>query len=221
MEAKISTSNSKLQDLARYMGYPLKSVATFDLPAGETCPFADVCKTKADRVTGKLEHFGRITCYAAKLEAVFSASRRLHWANYDSMLECGTDVLSMAMRLNSAVSNKIKIVRIHASGDFYNNAYFQAWSAVASNRRDISFFGYTKNLNLALADKPDNFHLNYSFGSLHDKKWTKLVQKPATAFIEEYDKQYPNIGAVCGSHEKSHEDFFAVMTNKTFKLSIH
>lgn len=220
MEAKISTSNSKLNDLARYMGYPLASVGTFDLPAGHTCPFADVCKTKADRVTGKLEHFGRITCYAAKLEAVFSASRRLHWENYDAMLECGTDILSMAEKLNSAISNKIKIVRIHASGDFYNEAYFQAWVAVASIRPNISFFGYTKNLNLAIADKPDNFHLNYSVGSLHDKKWSKMSGIPS-AYIEEFDNQYPNIPAVCGSHSRSHEDFFAIMANKTFKLSIH
>ena len=221
MSVKFSSCNSKLNELASHMGYSKKSVVSFDLSAGWSCPCADICKTKADPETGKLERFGKVLCYAAKLEAIFPASRRLHTANFEALKACGTDVLSMAKLIMDALPKQTKIVRIHSSGDFFNASYFQAWVMVAENNPGISFFGYTKNINFVIADKPDNFRLVYSYGSLHDKKWGKMDCRPATAFIEVTPGQYPDVKQVCGSHETSFQDFFAVMSGETFKLAVH
>jgi hypothetical protein len=64
---------------------------------------------------------------------------------------------------------KVNTVRIHDSGDFYNQEYYDKWCDIASMFPEITFYAYTKTLNMELwANKPDNFKITQSLGGKHD-----------------------------------------------------
>ncbi|KKM06828.1 hypothetical protein LCGC14_1740130 [marine sediment metagenome] len=65
---------------------------------------------------------------------------------------------------------KIKIVRIHDCGDFYNQVYLNKWTEIAKNLPDTRFYAYTKSLQLdfkAFTRLP-NTKIIQSFGGKHD-----------------------------------------------------
>ena len=63
---------------------------------------------------------------------------------------------------------KVNTVRIHDSGDFYNQDYFNKWCDIAKALPHIIFYAYTKTLNLDWENKPDNLVITQSFGGKHD-----------------------------------------------------
>lgn len=216
MAVKFSLSNSKMNHLSRVLGLRKAEVVSFDLPAGFTCPAADICLTFANRQTGKMIKRGKVTCYASKTEAYAPAARRLRWHNYATLRAAGTPE-RMADLLEEGL-NKAKIVRIHSSGDFFSPEYFQAWVILAERRSDITFFGYTKVVAYAIADKPDNFYLQYSHGGLED---SIVPAGTPTCYIGEYPDQYGQVQVVCGSHDAGHEDYFAILRRESFVIPVH
>lgn len=217
---KFGFGNMKMKKLSAFLGMRVKDIATFDLPAGWTCPKADICKTFTDRDNGKMKKMGRFTCYASKAEGYSPFARRLRWHNFDEIQSCGKDIDAIATLIHNSLPVGVKIVRIHASGDFYSPEYFQAWVKVASMNKGVSFFGYTKVLAYALYNMPRNMKIQYSYGSKDDALFDKLKVKPSACFVGEYEGQY-NHPVVCGTAEKSHEDYFAIMENKTFVIGLH
>lgn len=217
---KITSGNHKLRKVAEYLGIPYSHVVSFDIPAGYTCAKADICRTYAHRKTGILQKVGRVTCYAAKSEAVFKDKRAANWHNYMELLAFGRDVEAIANHIMQSLRKQTEVVRIHSYGDYYSPEYFQAWCLVAERLPRVVFFGYTKHLAYALAEKPDNFSVNYSFGSLDDPDFLALDVRPAACFIGEYDNQYP-FKVVCGSEETAHEDFLAIRNGETFVIGEH
>jgi hypothetical protein len=90
------------------------------------------CLSKAHKVTGKLTDGKGIKfrCYAASGENLFRNIRVSRWRNFD-MLK-GKSVKDMALLIDRSLPRKgIKLVRMHASGDFFSQAYFDAWIEVA------------------------------------------------------------------------------------------
>ena len=218
---KFSSHNHKINLLARFMGIPQCRVLSFDIPAAYSCRKADICRTYAHKVTGKLQRVGRVLCYAAKQECYLPSVRNLRWWNYNQLLACGSDVNLLYELISISLPARTSAVRIHSSGDFYSKEYFTAWCFVARMNPNIEFYGYTKELDYVLAPKSDNFSLVYSFGGEDD---TRFLALPAFAcpacFIEEYDNQYPNYRLICGKGGE-HEDFYAIQNNETFVLKIH
>ena len=221
-----SIRNSKLNHLADFLGYPHAQVAALDLPAGFTCPNADICKTFAHRKTGKLIRCGRVLCYAAKIEAMYPSVRKAHWNNYDMLLSRNNSFVDMAELIHvSLETTRIKVVRIHSSGDFFSDNYFKAWELVASWNPKIAFYGYTKVLNYVTCLKPDNFHLVYSFGSTDDT-YAKLLRSAGaeipTCYIKETPRQYDRLRlpVICGKGDEA-GDFGYIMSDKSFALRIH
>lgn len=214
--------NEKLNALAVYLGIPMSSILAFDIPAGFTCGKADICLSYANRETGKIRQVGRILCYASKGERYLPRTRKARWFNYMLLLSLGTDTDSIADLLAKGIKRTTKIVRVHSSGDFYDKAYFKAWCKVASKYPNIQFFGYTKYLEYAVAEKPDNFILQYSFGGKDDSQYIELINRgyeiPA-GFIGEYEGQYPH-KVVCGDHAK-HEDYLSILNGETFVIMEH
>jgi len=80
---KFSTGNGKL-----------KNRLIFNIPAGYACPHAGVCKTMADRVTGKIMDLPQFTgteadeyrCFAAMAETRPTV-REARWHNWDLLRE--------------------------------------------------------------------------------------------------------------------------------------
>lgn len=217
---KFATHNPKLAVLAENLGMKKTEVVAFDIPAGWTCPKACICKAKADKITGKITRFGRVLCYAAKAERYLPNVRAMRWYNFDML----KSVSSKADLINESLPKKAKIVRIHSSGDFFNLSYFRAWLDVANYNQNIQFFGYTKDLNYVIHNKPDNISLVYSWGGLDDSRYREEghnSQTIPTCFVEETAGQYPDEPLICGEHDKSYEDYQNILDGNSFKIGIH
>lgn len=212
-----STGNTKLLELARSLGLKRKEITSFDLPAGHTCPAADMCHSFTDRETGKLTDGDncKFRCYAASMESRYHNSRIAHWRNYDILRKLTQE--EMVKVILSSLPKETKIVRIHASGDFFAKRYFQAWVKVAEIRTDVQFFGYTKILPYVDAPKPDNFNLVYSFGGKMDSKVTcQPVCYVVKSIAEAISK---NLFIACVNNPA--DDYNFIREHRTFALIIH
>lgn len=210
-----STGNTKLLELARSKNC---KVTSFDLPAGYTCPAADECHSFADKITGKITDGSncKFRCYAASMEARYSASRKAHWRNFEAIVACKTSD-KMAELILSELPIDVKIVRIHASGDFFSKKYFMAWIKVAQARPDIQFFGYTKILPYVKSDKPVNFRLQYSYGGKMD---SKVNCEPTTYVVKNIaDAISRKLEVACIKNPS--DDFDFIMQGKTFAICLH
>ena len=164
----------------------------FSLPAGYSCPFAHQCLSKADKGgkeigdTGKkIEDFGEFRCYAASQEVQYKNLRKSRWRNFDLLKGKSSD--EMAEIINNSIKYHLPhgthVFRIHESGDFFNQAYFDAWLKVAKERPDIIFYAYTKSLKYwinRLNEIPENFILNASKGGKNDD----LIDKYGLKYVE-------------------------------------
>lgn len=170
-----SKTNDKLQKLA---------ITAFDLPAGYTCPFAKVCKTIAHKKGGKfaggksIKQTGDVRCYAASTEAMYPSVRKMRWRNFDLLNVFKGDTEGMkqlmlrSLSYHESVNPRIRVLRIHSSGDFYSQEYFDAWMQTAKDRNDILFYAYTKALPFWKERKkslPGNFRLIASEGGTRDE----------------------------------------------------
>jgi hypothetical protein len=161
---KFTSNNRKLKKLSKALG---KKVYAFDIPAGWSCPGADICLSKAKRTTGKIQDGPRtkFRCYAASLEAAFPQARQLRWHNFD-LLRTTSNIVEL---VENSLPSDTEIVRIHSSGDFFNLDYFLAWVQVARRNPKITFYGYTKRADfLASQEVPGNFNFFASIGGKFD-----------------------------------------------------
>lgn len=194
-----------------------KNIFTFSLPAGHSCPFANDCLSKADKLTGKLTDGPntQFRCFAASSEAVYPNVRLARWHNFDLLKKLTTNEASNL--IIESLPKKANIVRVHVSGDFFNESYFLAWLQVAKLRPNVLFYAYTKSLIYwvnYIKEIPANLVLNASEGgkldaqiSEHRLKFAKVVYSP-----EEAEK----LGLLI-----DHTDEAAYKTKESFALLIH
>jgi hypothetical protein len=107
------------------------------------------------------------------------------------------------------------IIRIHVSGDFFNEAYFGAWVDVAIARPDIKFYAYTKSINLwhRLASLiPSNLILTASEVGRYDAE-IGTFKRAKVVFTEE---QAAALGLSI-----DHDDSHAYDGNESFALLLH
>jgi hypothetical protein len=136
-------------------------VYEWNLPTGTTCPFALECKVIVDRVTGKFDiKKGQYRCYASSPER-FPAVREHRWRNFEFLRGGGVPT----------IPQDCKAIRIHASGDFFNQAYFDLWVQLAKENPNVEFWAYTKSIQYwvnRINEIPDNFILTASYGGRQD-----------------------------------------------------
>ncbi len=156
-------------------------VYEFNLPTGWACPYADECLVKVDRETGKQNNLsGAYKCYASSAER-FPSARKSRWGNFD-MAKAG---------LIPPLPKQAKYVRIHSSGDFFSQEYFDLWLAYIRKHAGVKFWAYTKSLKYWVARKnelPSNLVLTASTGGKldhmiaeHDLRYTVIIDKPEDA----------------------------------------
>lgn len=176
---KFSKGNSKLD------------CYTFDLPAGWTCNFARDCKceynaTKKSLLTYKSTKF---QCYAAVAERQYEDTRRMRWNNF--FVVCDTNIPEVLERDTPKYQKRI---RLHSSGDFFNEEYFVAWLEYAKAHPFTIFYGYTKATPFLVKYRdqiPDNFRFVASIGGTHDHliakhnlRYAKVIFHPDEAIDE-------------------------------------
>lgn len=219
-ELTFGIGNMKMKELALWLKICFNHIVTFDLPAGWTCPKANLCLSKVSRTTGKRADFGEFVCYATKAESIYPNVRESRWRNFDALRSCKSSD-EMADMLERNIRKTVEIVRIHSSGDFFNKMYFDAWVMVAERNPHITFFAYTKVLEYAMTKVSDNFGIVYSYGSKDDEKRDALEKHVATCYVATYEGQYPDLPVLCGAKNTAHEDYNAILNNESFVLSFH
>lgn len=122
-----------------------------------TCPGAGQCQ---------------LFCYARKGGYVMFPASSMSAAQALNFLV--NDPAGYSARVNDEIK-KIKaktdkagiqlVVRWHDAGDFFSKEYLQLAFDVARANPDVQFYAYTKIGDVATADKPENFIINFSSGS--------------------------------------------------------
>lgn len=134
----------------------------FSLPAGYTCPMATVCKNFASKPgkkfsDGKSIKKGKeaeMLCYAARAQAQYPAVKNKVFRNMDLIMDANkeggeaamTELLLKSLKYHDL--DKVKLFRIHESGDFFNNNYMKAWINVANELSGTLFYAYTTSIPL-------------------------------------------------------------------------
>lgn len=105
-------------------------IGIFNLPRLTTCPGAtDWCKRY---------------CYARKAEYSYKQVRPYRELNY--IISKGKDFVKLVNQ--ELATCKKKVIRIHESGDFYNQAYLNKWEKIIKANPQIHFTFYTKSYAL-------------------------------------------------------------------------
>ena len=195
--------------------------AILSLPAGHTCPFAKDCRSCADRVTGKIKNgpHTKFRCYATTAECIFSVVRKSRWNNFELIRQAKT-VIGMANLIEQAliVKKNVKLVRFHQSGDFFSQAYFDAWLTVAQNHPEWIFYGYTKALPYwvkRLNVIPANFKLVASRGGTHDSLIEMFGLRSARVVLSEREARRK------WKLQIDHDDTHCWKYDKDFAIVIH
>jgi hypothetical protein len=191
-----------------------KQIATFSLPAGFTCPGAALCMARANRETGKIADgpLQQFRCFAATAESAYRNVRESRWHNFDLLK--GKSRFEMYDLILASLPDTT-IIRIHVSGDFFNEAYFGAWIDVATARPGIKFYAYTKSIPMwkRFSDSiPANLILTASEGGKYDEEIGDL--KRATVVFSE--DQAAALGL-----ELDHDDSHAYDGRNSFALLLH
>lgn len=204
-------------------------ITTFSLPAGHSCKFAKDCRSCCIKNPRKRHDIGdrrkwiiqdgphvKFRCFAAIDEALRPAVRNGRWHNFNLLKECSKTVDQMANLIQSSLP-KSKYVRMHISGDFFSQNYFDAWLLVAKRNPHVLFYGYTKALPYwirRLKSIPKNVRLTASKGGTHDH------------LIEKYNLRYC---VVVKSPEEAkklglkidHDDSLAYSKGPSYSLLLH
>lgn len=195
-----------------------KSIHTFSLPAGHSCPFAFECKASADRKTGKISDGAdqKFRCFSASAEAVYPNVRQARWHNYDLLRDLKTKK-AMVNLIQSSLPEKAMKFRVHVSGDFFNQMYFDAWMDVARANPKKLFYAYTKSLIYwvkRMDDIPKNFKLTSSMGGKKDTLIEAHHLKYAQVVFDEGEAKVMGM-------DIDHDDSHAFGKSKSFALLLH
>ena len=160
-----------------------KNILIWDLPSIVTCKGA--C----------------LGCYAVKAERIYKNTRVMRAFHYAIMLMAFDDT-SKKEHLKQVIISEINrhvvmynkpILRLHSSGDFFNNYYVAFWLEIAKECSNINIYSYSKQL-------PNNYidDINSMFDNFNIIKSMPCINK----------KYYINFG----SHEyieKLHDDLIS------------
>lgn len=167
-----STGNRKLKK---------NGIISFGIPAFKsadgfkTCPMAGICAG---------------LCYARQGAYTWAPVRKARERNLQATREPGftRDCIDILKK------KQAKIIRIHDSGDFYDQKYLDSWITISKALPNKIFYAYTKMLNLNYSNLPNNFRVIQSAGGLLDYKID--YSKPHSRIFKDYktmiDSGYTN-----------------------------
>jgi hypothetical protein len=192
-------------------------IFTFSLPAGYACPGAKDCLSRAGRHGSGIQDGldTKFRCFAASDEVQYKNVREQRWFNFELLK--GKTTEQMTQLIEASLPKKANLIRVHVSGDFFNQQYFDAWMEVARKNPLRTFYAYTKSVHmwvLRLGDIPKNFALNASRGGIHD--WLIDTHKLKSAEVV-----FSHEEAKIKGLEIDHDDSHAYKSGKSFGLLIH
>jgi len=158
-------------------------VHTLSLPSGYTCTGALHCLAFADRFTGKIKDGPNATfrCYSASQEIAPNV-RESRWRNYELLRKEGT-AEGMAKLIERDLPSEAATVRPNASGDFFDQNYFDAWLLLAERRSDLLIYTYTKSIPFWVA-RLDRIPVNFVLTASLDGKYDDLVYEQGLRYAK-------------------------------------
>ena len=153
----LTSGNAKLKKTAKLNKCIIK---VFSLPAGGTCPFAGACKN---------------WCYATTGNYCFPTVKAKHLNNF--RISCSVSfadaIWGELKEIVAKAKGKKVWVRLHDTGDFYNDDYTNNWLTIMRKVPNVEFYAYTKSHPLFKKKIiPANFTLLPSVGGTCDKDIT-------------------------------------------------
>ena len=220
MELVFGKANAKLKALEKIYG----KLSTFSVLSGHTCPYAKECHSQVDlQANGhrkiKDGPHTKFRCFSASQEVLFTNVYKRRKFNHDAIHSLETSY-EMADALCAALPKDARIIRIHVSGDFFNEKYFKAWMLVACRRPDVLFYAYTKSLKYWIANRdnvPNNLVLTASRGGYTDELIEKHGLRSAKVVFSQQEADELGL-------EVDHDDVHAAdpaRANQDFALLIH
>ena len=209
MKLKFAKGNAKLNG----------DTAIFSLPAGWTCPAALLCQSRADKDTGKITDGSQcqFRCYAASAENLFRNIRVSRWRNFEMLRQCVGPLGMADLIVRSMPVKGIKLCRIHSSGDFFSQDYFDAWCLVAMRKPDVIFYAYTKALPYwvaRLGQIPANLRIVASRGGKYDS----LIEQHNLRHVQVV---FSEAEAIQANLPLDHDDTHAWKHEGNFALLLH
>lgn len=196
-------------------------IRTFSLPAGASCPFARDCKSKVVIRDGKRKiKDGRLTkfrCFAASDEVLYPVVYEARQHNLTELKKVSRSLPKTVRLIQESIPDATRWLRLHVSGDFFSQLYFDAWVVVANRNPDILFYAYTKSIPYWLRRQhkiPTNLLLTASLGGRHDE--LVKVNKLRYAKVVFSEAEAAKLGLPI-----DHDDSHAYAPGKSFALLIH
>lgn len=233
------SNNNKLKELGINLNICQCHVIGIDLLSGYTCAMASLCKSYASKQgkTRTLKHGddNEFNCYSAMHEVAFTNAYLLRKYNTQLIAKIQHDILAIAYLILQTLNKakRIKVVRFQTAGDFVTYEYFIAMILVAQVRKDLVFFGYTKNLpyvKISQLIASDNFKLVYSFGGKMD---TLITDEPVAYVVVKLNEVKSNdevvyhkldngqIIPVACIHATDTGDYEYILSQISFGLMLH
>lgn len=217
---KWSNSNAKLARLEAILG---GKVMSFSLLSGWTCPFAKTCLSKVIIKDGvkqiKDGPHTEVRCFSASQEVLYPAVYNARKFNTDKVKKALVNNSLVTMLIND-IHNfpvDVKAIRIHVAGDFFSQAYFDAWLKVARAFPNLKFYAYTKALPFWIKRKaaiPENFIPTASFGGSRDSLISLYKLRSAKIVLSESEAD--SLGL-----KIDHDDSLAAHNGESFALLVH
>ncbi len=183
----LTNTNAKIKKTGKLNNVKLYE---FNLPAIDSCPFADECKKY---------------CFADKGRYLMPNVQDKYYFNF----ELTKNKREFKKLIQSELeSKKVEYLRIHSSGDFYSLKYLKTWIEIARSNPNIIFYGYTKSVPLFKhINAPSNFVFCFSTGGKYDNM-IKNTDKKAVIFRN--IKELINAGYT----DCSNDDLMMIKANK-------
>lgn len=140
-------------------------------------------------------------CYANKALRMYKATREFYTRNLHKTIYSDF-VDNMIKELNKLC---ISHFRIHVCGEFYSQEYFNKWLEIARLKPEITFFTYTKNIDLDFSKRPKNLIIRLS----NDNN------------LDSFKEHYSRFDGVCTIRQKDEEPIkgFIACRAQTDKLT--
>lgn len=228
-------------------------IKTVSLPAGKACPGARDCRARVEIVNGKRKVIDgpetEFRCFSASQEAQYPTVFAARAHNMEAVK--GKTRAQIARIIQTSIDGKgpMKIgkgnaklgespdkretFRWHVSGDFFTQAYFDAFIDVVRRNPERKFYAYTKSLHfwvkrLALEKTPKAWRPKNVSGipGVPNLVLTASVGGKFDHLIDEYSLRsarvvYSECEASALGLEIDHDDSHAMNPGPSFALLIH
>jgi protein gp88 len=193
-----SDGNTKVQKLAGRYG----KTVSFGTPAGYGADGFKVCigmGACASICFAKQGHYVRHNVKAAR--------------EHNLRLARGSKATFTRMAIADLHKLRARLVRVHDSGDFWDQAYLDAWFKIARALPGTRFYCYTKSVRLDWSSKPDNFAVTFSEGGIWDGE-IDMTQSHSRIFSTDYARKQAGYG------QGGNTDFLAVNAKPGTKIGL-